>query len=152
MSLSCLTPWGHEDVEELLAHTETKTFVIKIHETLAASPHRKFPSKSSLNTDFSGTSCQPPSVSRLDLGPQEGEGPGALIKPEGKSPTASSLSLIPVPGPGLLLLLELAGVSTGTVSSVPETPVHMRRSPLVHAGLDSLLISLPSRPTVPSPG
>lgn len=39
MSLSCLTPWGHEDVEELLAHTETKTFVIKIHETLAESPH-----------------------------------------------------------------------------------------------------------------
>ena len=43
-----------------------KNFVIKIHETLAASPHRKFPSKTSLNTDSSGTSCQPPSVPRLD--------------------------------------------------------------------------------------
>lgn len=78
MSLSCLAPWGHQDVEELLTHTETKTFVIKIHETLTASPHRKFPSKSSPNTDSPGTTCQPPSVSRLDQGPQEGEGLGAL--------------------------------------------------------------------------
>ena len=124
MSLSCLTPWGHEDVEELLAHTETKTFVIKIHETLAESPHWKFPSKSSPNTDPLGTSCQSSSVSRLDQGPQEGEGLGALINPEGISPRASSPSLIPVSSPGLLPLLELAGVSTGMVSSVPETPVH----------------------------